>query len=246
MNALLVEGKEQTQKVVFVALAGALICKLGYVLEDLADLLAHELCDLCLLALALCLGDVCAGGLEFLEEAGGIVAAEVINIHAGIFAVVGGATVVHFHVVFLVLCALDDALVDGHAVHGAPGAVVALDHGEDLLGAQPARAERLVLADKAHAQEAVPLVPADVGPVLAHLGLDAHDGGLDLRRGPEVVLADLHDVGDFGPELGVDGQAAVEGVAGASGEAEGEFTLEHENGASGRVGQREELEDERT
>jgi hypothetical protein len=243
VNALLIKSKEQTQKVVFVALAGSLICELGYVLEDFADLLAHELGDLCLLALAL--GGVCAGGLEVLEEAGGVIA-EVIDIHAGIVAVVGGATVVHFHVVFLLVCALNDALVDGHAVHGAPGAVVALDHGEDLLGAQPARAERLVLADKAHAQEAVPLVPADVGPVLAHLGLDAHDGGFDLGRGAEVVLADLHDVGDFGPELGIDGQAAVEGVAGASGEAEGEFTLEHENGASGRIGQREELEDERT
>lgn len=248
MNALLVESKEKTQKVVFVALARPLICELGHVFEDFADLLAHELCDFGLLALALCLGDVCAGDLELLEEAGGVVAegiaTEVIDIHAGLFAIVG-ATVVHFHVVFL-LCALHDALVDGHAVHGAPGAVVALDHGEDLLGAQPARAESLVLADKAHAQEAVPLVPADVGPVLAQLGLDAHDGGLDLRRRPEVVLADLHDVGDFGPELGVDGQAAVEGVAGASCEAEGEFTLEHENGASRRIGQREELEDEGT
>lgn len=243
MNALLVEGKEQTQKVVFVALARSLIREFGHVFEDLADLFANELRDLGLLALTLRLGHVGAGDLELLKEAGGIVA-EVVDVHAGIFTIVG-ATVVHLHVIFL-LCTLNDALIDGHAVHGAPGAVVALDHGEDLLGAQPARAESLVLADKAHAKKAVPLVPADVGPVLAHLGLDAHDGGLDLRGRPEVVLANLHDVGDFGPELGVDGQAAVEGVAWASCEAEGKFTLEHEDGASRRIGQREQLEDEGT
>lgn len=243
MNALLVESKEQTQKVVFVALAGSLICEFGHVFEDLADLFAHELCNLGLLALALRLGNVGAGGLEVLEEAGGIVA-EVIDVHAGVFTIVGSA-VVHLHVVLL-LCTLNDALVDGHAVHGAPSTVVALDHGENFLGAQPASTESLVLADEAHTEKAVPLVPADVGPVLAHLGLDAHDGGLDLRGRPEVVLADLHDVGDFGPELGVDGQTAVEGIAGASCEAEGEFTLEHENGASRRVGQREQLEDEGT
>lgn len=243
MNALLVESKEQTQKVVFVTFTGSLICEFCHVFEDLADLLADELRNLGLLALALGLGNVGAGGLEVLEETGGIIA-EVVDVHAGVFAIVG-ATVIHFHVVLL-LCTLDDALVDGHAVHGAPGAVVALNHGEYFLGAQPTRAERLVLADKAHSQKAVPLVPADVGPVLTHLGLDAHDGGLDLRRRPEVVLADLHDVGDLGPELGVDGQAAVEGVAGAGCETEGKFTLEHENGASRRVGQGEQLEDEGT
>lgn len=245
MNALLVKSKKKTQKVVFVALSGSLVGQLGHVLEDLADLLADELGDLCLLALALGLGGVGAGGFEILEEAGGVFVA-VVNVHASVLSVIGAFVHVHVVVVVFLCVALDNALVDGHAVHGAPGAVVALNHGEDLLCAQPGSAEGLVLADEAHAEQAVPLVPADVGPVLAHLGLDAHDGGLDLGRGPEVVLADLHDVGDLGPELGVDGETAVEGIAGAGCQTEGEFALEHEDGASRRVGQREELEDEGT
>ena len=62
--------------------------------------------------------------------------------------------------------------------------------------------------------------------------------------GPEVVLADLHDVGDLGPELGVDGEATVERVAGTGGEAEGEFALEHEDRRARGVGHGEEFEDE--
>lgn len=53
-------------------------------------------------------------------------------------------------------------------------------------------------------------------------------------------------MGDLSPELGVDGKAAVEGVAGASGEAEGELALEHKDGGSWGVRHGEKLEDEGT
>ncbi|VUC28575.1 unnamed protein product [Clonostachys rosea] len=99
----------------------------------------------------------------------------------------------------------------------------------DLLGAEPAGAEGLVLPDEAHTQEAIPFVPADVGAVLAELGLDPHNRRLDLWGWSEIVLADLHDVCDLGPELGVDGQPAVEGISGTGCKAKRKFALEHEN-----------------
>lgn len=50
-----------------------------------------------------------------------------------------------------------------------------------------------------------------------------------MRGRFEVVLSDFHDMCDFGPELRIDGKAAVQGVPRACGEPEGEFALEHEN-----------------
>ncbi|CAI6100561.1 unnamed protein product [Clonostachys chloroleuca] len=140
------------------------IGEFGDVLQDFADLLTHELCHLGLLPLALRLGHFIRSHL--LEKRWGIV---VINVHAVAVFVVPGIGIIHLDVIRAVL---HQAIVDGYAVHGAPCAVVPLDHCQDLLGAEPAGTERLVLPDEAHAQEAVPLVPADVGAVLAQLGLD--------------------------------------------------------------------------
>lgn len=53
-------------------------------------------------------------------------------------------------------------------------------------------------------------------------------------------------MGDLRPELSINGEAAVEGIARASREAKGEFALEHQNGGSWRVRHGQELEDERT
>ncbi|CAH0053009.1 unnamed protein product [Clonostachys solani] len=140
------------------------ISEFGDILQNFADLLTHELCHLGLLPLALSLGHFSRSHL--LEKRRGIV---VVNVHAVAVLVAPGIGIIHLDVIRAVL---HQAIVDGDAIHGAPRTVISLDHCQDLLGAEPAGAESLVLSDEAHTQEAVPFVPADVRAILAQLGLD--------------------------------------------------------------------------
>ena len=103
--------------------------------------------------------------------------------------------------------------------------------------------EGAVLAREAEAEETVPLDKVD-----GRRGVvrdDAHDGRLDLGRGAEVVLADLHDVRGGGEQLAVGREAAVERVAGLRDEAQRKLALEHQHGLAERGPLREQLEHER-
>ena len=75
-------------------------------------------------------------------------------------------------------------------------------------------------------EKAIPLLEVDWGRGVDWLDLD--DARLDLWGRAEVVLADLHDVGDLRQQLGVDGEAAVELVTRLGDETKGELALEHE------------------
>ena len=68
---------------------------------------------------------------------------------------------------------------------------------------------------------------------------DAHDAGFDLGWWSKVVASDLEELIDFGEELGVDRESAVEGLPGPGRQPESEFLLKHEDGAPkhGAVGQ---------
>ena len=70
------------------------------------------------------------------------------------------------------------------------------------------------------------------------------DGRLDLRRGPEIVLADVHHIVDFGVELHIGRQTGPELGPRASDEPQGELALEHEDGGAEERAVREEAEDE--
>src|SRR5687768_14159370 len=114
MDALLIEGIQQPQEITLVALSSTLVCQLCHVLEHLANLLPHQLRDLCLLALAFCLWH--GGCLELLEEIWRIVVA--VNFHcASIIVLMHGVFGLHVGI----LCSvLDDGLVDRYTVHGTP------------------------------------------------------------------------------------------------------------------------------
>ena len=103
--------------------------------------------------------------------------------------------------------------------------------------------QRLVFPDKSDPRQAVPLSEIDRRRRIP--GLQPDHRTLDFWRRPEVVFADFHDVVDPGEELGVDGQPAVEFVAGLSHQTLGKLALEHQDGAAEERAVQEEFEDER-
>ena len=115
---------------------------------------------------------------------------------------------------------------ESNVVKRAVSLVVGSEHLYDVILLEDTT-HGLVLAREGETHETVPFHEVDGrGRVVR---LEADDGGLDLGRGTEIVLANLHDMGGLAEELSVDGKTAVQGIVGFSDETKREFALEHEN-----------------
>lgn len=135
--------------------------------------------------------------------------------------------------------------IDVHGVvvlRGQKRLVVLLQNLKHVVGLE-AGSNGFVFPHKADAEQAVPLVEVDVGSGLFHL--DSHHRRLHLWWRTEVVLAHLHDVRDVGPHLHVGRQPTVQAVARAGQKPQCKFSLEHENGHTGRFGLVQKLEHQR-
>ena len=127
-------------------------------------------------------------------------------------------------------------------VLGTPRLVVGLENLRHSLRLEVGP-EHLVLAREDDAREAVKFGESD-GRWRVERD-DAHDGGLDERRRPEVVPPDLHDVVHLRVQLNIDRQAIPERVARAGHEAHGELSLEHEDGDAENWALGKQLENDR-
>ena len=104
-------------------------------------------------------------------------------------------------------------------------------------------AQGLVLSAEAKPHEAVPLSEVDLDGRVPRL--DSHHAALHLRRGLEVVLADLEKVADPCKELRVHRQPAVQGLTGLGHQPHGKLALEHQDGSAEQGPVAQELEGQR-
>jgi len=124
----------------------------------------------------------------------------------------------------------------------APRPPVLFQHLGDALGLK-VRVDGLIPATEHDARQSVELFEAHRRRgVERH---DAHDGRLDVWRRPEVALAHVHDVVDFGVELHVRGETRPERGTGLRDQSHREFALEHQYGHAEDRPVRQETEDER-
>ena len=96
------------------------------------------------------------------------------------------------------------------------------------IGCEEVVAQGLAFLAEAEAGE------GEEGFVIVHLGSagqEADDGGIDLGRRAEGGARDRKEDGDFGGELGLDGEIAVVAGTGFGGETVGDFELNEEDGA---------------
>lgn len=225
MNAFFVESIQEPQEIILITLPRSLIRKLRIILQNLPNLLPNQLRNPRLPLLTLRLAAILSRRfLCFLfEERRCIIDIFTIDVHNTAPFFILCFSIIDLHVLLLT----QRRLIKRDIIQGTKSPIIPLNHAQYLFRPQPTSPHRPILPHKTNPQHPIPLIPTDSRSFTSHLRLDTNNARFDLRRRFKVVLAYFHNVRYLGPELRVDGKPAVEGVAGACGETQGEFALEH-------------------